>query len=68
MDNKINITLTADEIKILISVLTNAEIEAEAASQKRHVTFLPNLFDMIISNKNELAKIKKYFINEFNKL
>jgi hypothetical protein len=68
MDNKLSISLTPDEVKILINILASAEIEADAAAQKRHVTFLPNLFTMLNSHKNELAKIKKYLIFELNNL
>lgn len=65
---KTNIELTADQLKTLIDVLHSAEFEADAASQKRHVTFIPNLFSKLMSHKNELAKIREYFkikLNEF---
>ena len=66
--DKITIELSPDQLKTLVDVLHSAEFEADAAAQKRHVTFLPNLFNKLTSQKNELAKIREYFkirLNEF---
>jgi len=53
------ITLTNEQIELLIEVLSSAQIEANFASQKRHVAFLPDLFKTLTDYQKDLASLKE---------
>lgn len=51
--------LTKEQIELLVEVLSAAELEASAASQKRYVVFLPDLFKTLTTYQKDLASLKE---------
>lgn len=55
------VKLTVEQIELLIEILSNAQIETNFASQKRHVLFLPDLFKTLTDYKKDLASLQEVF-------
>ena len=55
------ISLTLEQIELVTEVLASASIEADFASQKRHVMFLPELFKTLTDYKKDLASLQEVF-------
>ena len=55
------IKLTQDQLELLIEVLSSAKIEANFASQKKHVMFLPDLFKNLNDYEKDLTSLQETF-------
>ena len=55
------VTLTQEQIELLVEIISSAEIEASASAQKRHVLFLPDLFKTLTDHQKDLASLKNLF-------
>ena len=55
------IKLTKEQIELLIEVLACAKIEANFASQKKHVMFLPDLFKYLNDHEKDLTSLQETF-------
>ena len=53
------IKLNADQAELLLEIVASAKIEANFASQKRHVMFLPDLFKKQSEYEKELASLQE---------
>lgn len=51
--------LTEEQCELLLEVLASAEIEANFASKKKHVLFLPDLFKTLSDHQKDLASLKE---------
>ena len=61
MNPKKTVSLTNEQLELLVETLASAQIEADFASQKRHVLFLPDLFKTLTDHKKDLASLEKIF-------
>lgn len=55
------VKLTKEQIELLVEVLASAKIEADFASKKRHVLFLPDLFKTLTDYEKDLASLLDVF-------
>lgn len=61
------IKLTQEQLELLIEILASAKIEANFASQKTHVMFLPDLFKNLNSYEKDIASLEEIFKIALNK-
>jgi hypothetical protein len=55
------VKLTQEQLELLVETLASAKIEANFASQKKHVMFLPDLFKTLNEYEKDLASLLEIF-------
>ena len=65
--NTKTIKLTKEQLELLIEVIASAKIEANFASRKKHVMFLPDLFKTLNEYEKDIASLEEVFKIALNK-
>lgn len=53
------LSLSKEQIELLVEILSSAEIEAKHSTRKRHVVFLPDLFRTLTEYQKDIALLKE---------
>ena len=56
---KKTLKLTIEQLELLLEITNSAKIEANFASQKKHVIFLPDLFKSLNEHERDLTSLQE---------